>query len=108
MLENRLLMEPSSSSQSSRGHWNLVPLRVKDLELANLPEWFPQKLEVPKYDIGTRCQWVPPTELTDRGTIIGRAFVPLEKTEDGCLDWSWLYLVFLDLDSPSRSWVVAE
>jgi hypothetical protein len=101
-------MEPSSSSQPSRGHWNLVSLRVKDLELVNQPECLPQELEVPKYDIGSRCQWVPPTELTDRGTIIGRAFLPFGKTEQGCLSWSWLYLVFLDPDSPSRSWVVAE
>ena len=81
---------------------------MKDLELVNLPECFPQKLAVPKHDIGTRCQWVPPTDLTDRGTIIGRAFVPVGKKEQGCLGWNWLYLVFLDPDSPSRSWVVAE
>jgi hypothetical protein len=74
---------------------------------ASLLEGFPETATTPKYPIGHRCRWIPMT-TTDWGTIIGQVFAPIGTNQTDIPQWGWLYLVFLDPDSPSRSWVVAE
>lgn len=101
-------MESSASSQSSSSNWNLIAWHTKNLESLILPKDFPTELATPKYDIGTRCRWIPLSTPIDRGTIIGRVVVPSGSTGQQLQHWGWLYLVFLDPDSPSHSWVVAE
>lgn len=54
---------------------------------------------------GDRLQWVPTGgEAVDWGIVIGRfyGFAPHRHS------WQWCYLVWLDHDSPSARWAVAD
>jgi hypothetical protein len=68
--------------------------------------------QVPKYSIGSRCRLVP-QPCSEWGTIIGQIYAPvfkdLDKARQKKIDqWSWIYLVLLDTDSPSRGWIIAD
>ena len=45
---------------------------------------------------------------TDRGTVIGQIFIPEQVADHETPQWTWVYLLLLDVDSPSRKWVVAD
>ncbi|HEY9627178.1 MAG TPA: hypothetical protein V6C84_07740 [Coleofasciculaceae cyanobacterium] len=64
-------------------------------------------IQNPQYSLGTRCRWIL-TLQTDWGTVIGQIYAPDLNNSHEISQWSWLYLLLLDLDSPSRSWVVAD
>lgn len=67
--------------------------------------------QLPKYSIGSRCRSAPQTH-SEWGTIIGQIYAPvfkeLGKTRQKTDWWSWIYLVLLDADSPSRGWIIAD
>ncbi|PSB12910.1 hypothetical protein C7B76_21755 [filamentous cyanobacterium CCP2] len=68
--------------------------------------------QLPKYSIGSRCRLAPQTH-SEWGTIIGQIYAPvfkdLDKAGQKKIDrWSWIYLVLLDADSPSRGWIAAD
>ena len=68
---------------------------------------FPEHVLVPKYSVGDRCRWIPLPE-TEWGTIIGLVYMPGSSDKQSSLQWVWVYLLLLDLDSPSRGWVDAD
>lgn len=72
-----------------------------------LPPNFPKTVAAPKYSLGARCRWIP-TPQTDWGTVIGQIYTPDPISQNGTTEWSWLYLLLLDLDSPSQSWVIVD
>ena len=72
-----------------------------------LPEGFSEAIDAPQFSIGDRCRWISTTS-TDWGTVIGQVFAPLSPNKPDRPQWGWVYLVWLDADSPSRSWVVAD
>ncbi len=67
--------------------------------------------QLPKYSIGSRCRLAPQTH-SEWGTIIGQIYAPvfkdLGKSRQKADWWSWIYLVLLDADSPSRGWIIAD
>ncbi len=68
----------------------------------HLPAGFPQSVAPPKLWIGSRCRWG-----SDIGTVIGQVFTASEALEES-IPGVWLYLLWLDADSPSRRWLVAD
>lgn len=80
---------------------NLLPWQNGDVEAT--PPNFTTARQA-KYPLGTRCRCVP-TPQTDWGTVIGQIYAPDQKNSH---QWSWLYLLLLDSDSPSRGWIVAD
>jgi hypothetical protein len=67
--------------------------------------------QLPKYSIGSRCRLAPQPH-SEWGTIIGQIYAPvfkdLDKARQKTDQWSWIYLVLLDADSPSRGWIIAD
>jgi hypothetical protein len=67
--------------------------------------------QLPKYSIGNRCRLAPQTH-SEWGTIIGQIYAPvfkdLDKARQKTDRWSWIYLILLDTDSPSRGWIIAD
>ncbi|NJL41365.1 MAG: hypothetical protein HC899_35145 [Leptolyngbyaceae cyanobacterium SM1_4_3] len=94
-------------SQPFREELNLIPLQSRTVRAIALPPNFPETTQFPRYPFGTRCRWIP-NPSTDWGTIIGQVYAPVETVELSDSQWSWLYLLLLDADSPSRTWLVAD
>lgn len=71
-----------------------------------LPADFPDGTKIPKFLYGDRLRWkaLSDTDETDRGIVIGRfyAFAPHRR------QWGWKYLIFLDSESPSAQFCVAD
>ncbi len=59
----------------------------------------------PNYEVGDRVCWIPISEETDVGMIIGRFLTPAPH-QGG--KWTWQYLIKLEKNSPSSRWVVAD
>ncbi|GAP97965.1 hypothetical protein [Leptolyngbya sp. NIES-2104] len=72
-----------------------------------LPMQFPDAIARPQFAIGDRCRWIP-NPATDWGMVIGQVFVPIEADQSELQQWAWVYLLLLDSDSPSRSWLIAD
>ncbi len=68
-----------------------------------LPANFPNVI-LPRYKEGQSVRWISENEPTDWGIVIGRFYnyAPHLKS------WSWCYLIWLDKDSPSAAWIVAD
>lgn len=104
------LPEPSelsshSPSAASSGV-NLAAWQSRELSPIALPVGFPENVQIPKYSLGDRCRWIPNPQ-TDWGTIIGQIYTSIETGHPES-QWSWLYLLLLDADSPSRPWIAAD
>jgi hypothetical protein len=99
-----LLNNPESTSLNKM---NTVSRRSRELNLVYAPSQLPENIQLPKYAIGDRCQWIP-VNTTDWGTIIGQVLTPVEQFQATDPHWIWLYLVLLDSDSPSRQWVTTD
>ncbi len=56
------------------------------------------------FTIGDKVQWKPISNPTDWGMVIGRFYA---YAQHRCR-WSWKYLIWLDQDSPSSLWSVAD
>jgi hypothetical protein len=78
-----------------------------DAKAIALPSDFPKTVATPKYPLGSRCRWIP-TPQTDWGTVIGQIYVPNPISQNKTTEWSWVYLLLLDLDSPSKCWVAVD
>lgn len=78
------------------------PSTATDLP-TDLPTDFPH-VEPPRFLEGDRLRWIGPGELADWGRAIGRfySFAPHRRC------WTWCYLIWLDVDSPSAAWVRAD
>lgn len=67
--------------------------------------------QLPKYSLGDRCR-LASQPYSEWGTIIGQIYAPvfkdLDKVGQKTDRWSWIYLVLLDTDSPSRGWIIAD
>jgi len=86
--------------------WNLDRWKAKDLSDVRQAMLLPNPLPLPRYSIGDRCRWIP-MSTTDWGTVVGTVVLP-EVRPDGPVVWSWVYLILLDPNSPSRQWVAAD
>lgn len=76
---------------------------MSSIPLNALPADFPHQISTPKFQIGDRVRWQPqPTE--DFGTVTGIQFAPAQHLQT----WTWKYTVWLDLQSPSRLWLVSD
>jgi hypothetical protein len=73
----------------------------------DLPPGSPKSVDSPKYQVGERCRWIP-TQHTDWGSIIGHIYLPRSDSSHETPQWSWIYLILLDADSPSRGWIIAD
>lgn len=78
------------------GHLHLSPT-------TDLPVAFPQ-VKAPRFHYGDRLRWVPHGNATDWGLVIGQfySYAPHSRR------WQWCYLIWLDLASPSATWVRAD
>lgn len=86
---------------------NTVTWRSRELNFIHSPDKLLEDIQPPKYAIGDRCRWLP-TNTTDWGTVVGQVLAPAELDQPATSQWVWLYLVLLDLDSPSRQWVTTD
>jgi hypothetical protein len=68
-----------------------------------LPATFPD-VEMPRFLYGNRLRWIAKDEITDWGTVIGRFY---SFASHRC-HWRWCYLIWLDPDSPSSTWVKVD
>jgi hypothetical protein len=111
----------ASASQPSLGDGNSNPsaslsnegvglLFGQDASVVIIPPDF-AAAQVPKYSIGSRCRLVS-QPCSEWGTIIGQIYAPvfkdLDKARQKTDRWSWIYLILLDADSPSRGWIIAD
>lgn len=97
-------IDPSESSQ--RSDPPILPASLIPSSLhtpLDLPANFPD-VEIPRFLYGDRLRWIAKTDNTDWGTVIGRfySFAP-----HACC-WQWCYLIWLDPNSPSVTWVRAD
>lgn len=69
----------------------------------SLPTNFPD-VEMPQFLYGDRLRWLSDGQATDWGTVIGRFY---SFASHSCC-WRWCYLIWLDPDSPSSSWITAD
>lgn len=107
----------SSASQSLFESENSDPSEALPCNGLNLLPWQSSSSGVstpdftnarqPKYLMGSRCRWIP-TPQTDWGTVIGQVYAPDLNNPGETSQWSWLYLLLLDTDSPSQRWVGAD
>lgn len=69
----------------------------------DLPATFPD-VDMPRFLYGDRLRWLSNHETTDWGVAIGRFY---NFAPHRCR-WHWCYLIWLDPDSPSSTWVKAD
>ena len=86
---------------------NMASWGNRELSFIQAPDEFPENIQLPKYEIGDRCCWIP-MNTSDWGTIVGQVLAPVKPDQSTTSHWVWLYLVLLDLDSPSRRWVTTD
>lgn len=79
------------------GKLHLISQRI------DLPVTFPL-IEVPRFSYGDRLRWVPHSNATDWGLVIGQfySYAPHSRY------WRWCYLIWLDPCSPSAAWIRAD
>jgi hypothetical protein len=70
----------------------------------DLPSNFPKDATTPRFLYGDKLRWVPISGNTDWGTVIGRFY---SFASHQC-SWCWCYLIWLDKESPSSIWAVAD
>jgi hypothetical protein len=69
----------------------------------DLPKNFPN-VDKPRFCEGEKIRWIPQGEKTDCGVVLGRFYnyAPHQKI------WMWYYIIWLDKNSPSASWILAD
>lgn len=78
------------------------PIHLEVLS-CDLPPNFADALP-PRYVEGTRVRWVSVDENREWGVILGRFYAFALHL---CA-WSWRYVVWIESDSPSAEWIVAD
>ena len=68
-----------------------------------LPSNFPD-VQTPRYLEGEKLRWITQDENADWGVVLGRFYnyAPHRRR------WTWCYLIWLDKNSPSASWILAD
>ncbi len=69
----------------------------------DLPAHFPDVVQ-PAFKEGDKLRWISASEKTDWGIVIGRFFNYAPHYHD----WQWCYLIWLDKQSPSAAWIIAD
>lgn len=69
-----------------------------------LAEDFPRNSLSAYFQMGDKVRWKPIAEEPDWGMVIGRFYAYAQHRHH----WSWKYVVWLDKNSPSSTWVVAD
>lgn len=80
----------------------VINREIQDLP-TDLPPHFPD-VAPPAFTEGDKLRWISCSEQTDWGIVIGRFF----NYAPHCHDWQWCYLLWLDQQSPSAAWIVAD
>jgi hypothetical protein len=70
----------------------------------DLPSNFPNDAATPRFLYGDKLRWIPINGNTDWGTVIGRFY---SFASYRC-SWCWCYLIWLDKNSPSSVWAIAD
>jgi len=70
----------------------------------DLPANFPNETEPPRFLYGDKLRWIPMNGGADWGTVIGRFY----GFASHYCSWKWCYLIWLDKESPSSTWVIAD
>jgi hypothetical protein len=70
----------------------------------DLPASFPDDAEPPRFLYGDKLRWISTNSGADWGTVIGRFY---GFASHHC-SWKWCYLIWLNKESPSSAWVVAD
>jgi hypothetical protein len=104
-------LTPQAGRPASSGGLSQLPLALirscqagdEPSTATDLPATFPH-VEPPRFLEGDRLRWIAQGETTDWGRVIGRlySFAPHHRC------WTWCYLIWLDVDSPSAAWVRAD
>ena len=70
---------------------------------SELPSNFPN-VDKPRYLEGEKLRWITQDENTDWGVVLGRFYnyAPHRRL------WMWCYLIWLDENSPSAAWILAD
>ena len=68
-----------------------------------LPANFPNVI-LPRYKEGQSLGWISDHQPTDWGIVIGRFY----NYAPHLREWSWCYLIWLDKNSPSAVWIMAD
>ena len=68
-----------------------------------LPRNFPN-VEKPRFNDGEKLRWITQEDKTDWGVALGRFYnyAPHRRR------WMWCYLIWLDKNSPSAAWILAD
>ncbi len=82
---------------------SIVVSREIQSSSTDLPAQFPDVAQ-PAFKEGDKLRWISDTEQKDWGIVIGRFF----NYAPHCDDWQWYYLIWLDSNSPSATWIVAD
>ena len=69
----------------------------------SLPANFPNVI-LPRYKEGQSVRWISENEPTDWGIVIGKFY----NYGSHLKSWSWCYLIWLDKNSLSAAWIVAD
>ncbi len=88
------------------GNSEILPDSIsREIQLpeSGLPINFPD-VKTPDYSEGKKVRWQSVLETSDFGIVLGRfyAYAP------HLCRWSWKYIVWLDKNSPSSEWCVAD
>jgi hypothetical protein len=69
----------------------------------SLPVDFPN-IDSPRFRDGDKLRWIAEDNKTDCGIVLGRFYnyAPHRRC------WMWCYLIWLDKNSPSAAWIVAD
>ncbi len=70
----------------------------------SLPANFPDDTKPPHFLYGDKVRWIPVNGDSDFGTVIGRFY---SFASHHC-SWKWCYLIWLDKESPSSVWAIAD
>lgn len=68
-----------------------------------LPANFPN-IDSPRFGDGAKLRFLAEDDKTDWGVVLGRFYnyAPHRRR------WMWCYLIWLDKNSPSAAWIVAD
>lgn len=69
-----------------------------------LPAYFPNDAKPPRFLYGDKLRWIPLKGDSGFGTVIGRFY----SFASHLCSWEWCYLIWLDKESPSSVWAVAD
>jgi hypothetical protein len=83
----------------------LSELLIREVAQASLllPANFPNVI-LPRYKEGQSLGWISDHQPTDWGIVIGRFYNYAPHLKE----WSWCYLIWLDKNSPSAVWIMAD